>query len=152
MQKKNIVPSSMYLTLPFFSKMVLTVLIMKNREKGNDVINFWLLTCFPLIWKVFTAIICDNLYETSRQWNCCQRKKKGVPKQIKEARNHLLIEKMILRICRRLTGLGMTCTYTTRRHMTPPLSPVVGWWNVCLGLQRICKWCYVTAWKIRRQN
>ena len=55
------------------------------------------------------------------------RGKKGVPKQIKEAKeDHLLIEKMILRICRRLTGLGMTSTYTTRRHMTPPLSPVVG--------------------------
>ena len=131
-------PFSMYLTLPFFSKMVLKLLIIKNRDKGMMSLTFGYWHAFPLYGRY--SLIRDKLHEILRLWNCCQRKK-GVPKQIRAAKDNLLIEKMILRICKRLTGLGMTCTYTTRRHMTCPLSPVVGWWNVCLGLPRICKWC-----------
>ena len=45
--------------------------------------------------------------------------KKRVSKKIKGTKDQLVIEKMILRNCKRkLTGLRMVCIYTTRRHMT----------------------------------
>ena len=53
------------------------VIIMKYREKGNDVINFRLITCFPLMWKIFAEILSDKLsahLESQRLLpirNCC---------------------------------------------------------------------------------
>ena len=40
-----------------------TVLIMKEKEKGNDVTNYRPITCLPLMWKVLTGIIGDAMYE-----------------------------------------------------------------------------------------
>ena len=37
------------------------VIIMKYREKGNDIINFRLITCLPLMWKIFVEILSDKL-------------------------------------------------------------------------------------------
>ena len=61
-----------------------TVLIMKDREKGNDVTNFRPITCLPLMWKIFTGILSDELYdhlESKRllpeEQKGCQRKSKG---------------------------------------------------------------------------
>lgn len=39
------------------------VLIMKNKEKGNDVINSILITCLLSMWKVFTRIPSGKLFD-----------------------------------------------------------------------------------------
>lgn len=39
------------------------VLIMKNKEKGNDVINSILITCLLFMWKVFTRIPSGKLFD-----------------------------------------------------------------------------------------
>ena len=39
-----------------------TVLLIKDREKGKDVINFRSITIYPLMWKMFTGIFNDQLY------------------------------------------------------------------------------------------
>ena len=40
-----------------------TVIIMKDREKGNDVTNFRPITCLPLMQKIFTGMLSDELYD-----------------------------------------------------------------------------------------
>ena len=44
-----------------------TVLIMKDREKGNDVTNFRPIACLPLMWEMTIWKVKD----------CCQMNKRG---------------------------------------------------------------------------
>ena len=36
---------------------------MKDREKGYDVTNFRPIICLPPMWKIFTGILSDELYD-----------------------------------------------------------------------------------------
>ena len=54
-----------------------TVLVMKDRRKGNDVINFRPITCLPVMSKIFTGILCDELYKHLKS---CQMNKRGPEK------------------------------------------------------------------------
>lgn len=38
------------------------ILLMKDRKKGKDVINFRSITSWPLMQKIFTGIFSDQLY------------------------------------------------------------------------------------------
>ena len=38
-----------------------TALIMRDREIGDDVTNLRPITCLPLMWKIFTGILSDEL-------------------------------------------------------------------------------------------
>lgn len=38
-------------------------LIMKDKMKGAEVSNFRLITCFPLMWKLLTGILSEEMYQ-----------------------------------------------------------------------------------------
>ena len=40
-----------------------TVLIVKNKKLGSITTNFRPITCLPLIWKLLTGILADELYQ-----------------------------------------------------------------------------------------
>ena len=54
-----------------------TVLIMKDREKGNDVTNFKPITCLSLTWKIFTGIPIDELYDYLESERLLPEEQKG---------------------------------------------------------------------------
>ena len=39
------------------------LLCIKEIQKGNMVSNFRAITCLPLIWKLLTSILAEELYE-----------------------------------------------------------------------------------------
>ena len=39
-----------------------TVLIQQDKDKGRDVSNFSPITCLPLMWKLLTGIMADQMY------------------------------------------------------------------------------------------
>ena len=39
-----------------------TVLIQKNKAKGNIPSNYRPITCLPLVWKLLTGILADEIY------------------------------------------------------------------------------------------
>ena len=85
-----------------------TILIMKDREKSNDVTNFRPITCLPLMWKIFTGIISDELYYHVESERLLPEEQKGCQRKSRGAKDQLLIDKMILRSCnKRMTGLEM---------------------------------------------
>ena len=80
-----------------------TVLIMKDREKRNDVTNFR-----PITWKIFTGILSDELYDHLKSERLLPAEQKRCRRKSRGAKEQLLIDKMILRNCKRqITGLGM---------------------------------------------
>ena len=85
-----------------------TVLIIKDKKKGNEVLNYRPTTCLSMLWKVFTGVlyeeICDHL-EANRSLPVEQ---KGCHKRTLGTKDQLLIDKMIIKNCkRRHTGLAM---------------------------------------------
>ena len=79
-----------------------TVLLLKDKSKGNEVSNYGPMTCLPFMWKLLTDIIADKIYNhlegdyllPEEQKGCCRNNNRGTKDQ-------LLIDKAIIKNCRR---------------------------------------------------
>ena len=66
-----------------------TVLLLKDKSRGNKVSNYKPITCSPLIWKLITGIAADEIYNhlgenhllTEEQKLCC-RNSRGTKDQL----------------------------------------------------------------------
>ena len=85
-----------------------TTLIMKDKDKGAEVSNFRPITCLPLMWKLFTGLLSQEIYQHLEQQNLLPDAQKGCRKTSRGTKDQLLIDKMIIRNSkRRQTGLAM---------------------------------------------
>ena len=78
-----------------------TVLIQKDKSKGNEASNYRPITCLLLTWKLLAGIIADEIYGflddegiLPEEQKGCRRKSKGTGKQ-------LYIDKMLLQEVKR---------------------------------------------------
>ena len=86
-----------------------TVLCQKDPSKGNAVDNYRPISCLPLMWKLMTGIVAEKIYNFLDVNDKLPVEQKGCKKKIRESIYQLLIDKTILRDCRkRHTNLGMT--------------------------------------------
>ena len=85
-----------------------TVLIVKDKAKGNDVTNFRPITCLSLLWKLLTGILSEEIYNHLNYNGLLTLEQKGCRQKSRGTKDQLLIDKMILKNCkRRHTGLAM---------------------------------------------
>ena len=85
-----------------------TLLCIKEIQKGNLVSNFRPITCPPLIWKLLTGILAEELYEHLEKTNSLPWEQKRCRKRSRGTKDQLLIDKMIVKDCkRRLTSLAV---------------------------------------------
>ena len=85
-----------------------TLLCVKELEKGNAVANFRPITCLPLLWKLLTGILAEELYEHLENTNILPWEQKGCRKGSQGTKDQLLIDKMIVKNCKkRLTSLAV---------------------------------------------
>ena len=85
-----------------------TSLMMKDTEKGPIVSNFRPITCLPLMWKLLTSVLADAMYEHLDGKGLLVDEQKGCRRKSRGTKDQLLIDKMVMRSCkRRLCGLGM---------------------------------------------
>ena len=106
-----------------------TVSCQKDAAKGNAVDNFRPITCLPLMWKLLTGIIADDMYNFMERENLLPEEQKGCRRKSRGTKDQLLIDKTILRDCkRRKTNLAMAwIDYTVGRPMT--LFPIAGFFS-----------------------
>ena len=84
------------------------MLCQKDPAKGNSVENFRPITCLPLMWKLLTGISGD-MYCFMENENLLLEEQKGCRRKSRGAKDQLLIDKTILKDCRkRRTNLAMT--------------------------------------------
>ena len=83
--------------------------------------DFRPITCLPLIWKLLTGILTEELYEHLEKTNSLPRKQKGCRKGSRGTKDQLLIDKMIVKDCKiRLTSLTVAWTdYRKAYDMVP---------------------------------
>ena len=86
-----------------------TVLIVTDKDKGNDeVTNFRPITCLPIMCILRTGIISEEMYKHLDEEKLLQDEQKGCGRQKRGTKDQLLIDKMVIRNCRRrLTNLAM---------------------------------------------
>ncbi|XP_047488218.1 uncharacterized protein LOC125038695 [Penaeus chinensis] len=85
-----------------------TVLCQKDPKKGNAVENYRPITCLPLMWKLMTGIIADQMYDYLEKEHLLPDEQKGCRRKSRGTKDQLLIDKTILKDCRkRHTNLAM---------------------------------------------
>ena len=85
-----------------------TVLCQKDPSKGNAVDNYRPISCLSLMWKLMTETIAESIYNFPDVNNKLPVEQKGCKEKSRGATDQLLIDKTILRYCRkRHTNLGM---------------------------------------------
>ena len=78
-----------------------TVLIMKDCKKGGVTGNYRPIACLPIMWKLLTRINGDEIYGHLERSGLLQNEKKGCRRGSRGTKDQLLIDKTILRNCRK---------------------------------------------------
>ena len=78
-----------------------TVLCQKDPAKGSDVGNFRPISCLPLMWKLMTAIISEEMYSYLDNNGLLANEQKGCRKKSRGTKDQLIIDKCIMKDCKR---------------------------------------------------
>ena len=85
-----------------------TVLIMKDVKKGNIASNYRPITCLPVMYKLLTSMIAEDLYRHMDDQQLFPEEQKGCKKRSRGTKDQLIIDKAVLKDCRsRKTNLAM---------------------------------------------
>ena len=74
-----------------------TVLIQKDKGKGTVSSNYRPITCLPIVWKLLTSLIADDIYHHLETKSLLPQEQRGCRKRTKGTRDLLFIDKMILK-------------------------------------------------------
>ena len=78
-----------------------TVLIMKDKNKGNIASNYRPITSLPLMWKLLTGLIADEIYEYLGKNDLLPQEQKGGRKKFRRTADQLYIDQMVLKEVKR---------------------------------------------------
>ena len=85
-----------------------TFLLIKDPAKGPIPSNYRPITCLPMVWKLMTGTVSEYIYKHLIENNLMPDEQKGCKKKSRGCKELLLIDKMILKNCkRRKTNLYM---------------------------------------------
>ena len=100
-----------------------TVLLIKDKAKGNAVGDYRPITSLPIMWKVLTGIKAEDLYQHLHQGSLLPDEQKGSRKESSGTKGQLVIERAILRDCKqRKTNLAIAWIDYKKAHDTVPHS------------------------------
>ena len=73
-----------------------TVLIQKDKAKRNIASNYQPITCLPLVWKLLTGTLADELYAYLEKKILLPEEQKGRRRKCKGTSDLLFIDKIVL--------------------------------------------------------
>ncbi|CAB3978867.1 Hypothetical predicted protein [Paramuricea clavata] len=111
-----------------------TVLCLKDPSRGNAVDNFRPISCLPLMWKLMTGVIAESMYIFLEMNDVLPNEQKGCRRKTRGTKNQLLIDKLVLRDCkRRHTNLSMAWIDYRKAYDMVPHS----WIVECMSMFKI---------------
>ena len=111
------------------------LLCIKEIQKGNLVSNYRPVISLPLIWKLETSILAEELHEHLKKTTSLPWEKKRCRKRSPGTKDQLLIDKMIVKNCkRRLTSLSVARIDYRKSYAMVPHSWIKKSWR-SLGQQ-----------------
>ena len=85
-----------------------SVSCVNDATKSNSADNFRPITCLPLMWKCITGIITESIYGFLEGNMALPNEQKGCRRKSRGTKDQLIIDKMVLKYCRRRnTNLAM---------------------------------------------
>ena len=106
-----------------------TVLCQKDRQKGNTADNYRPITCLPLMWKLLTEVIAEEMYNYLEREKILPEEQKGCKRGSRGTKDQLLIDKTVLKDCKkRYTNLSMAWIDYKKAYDLVPHS----WVNECM--------------------
>ena len=111
-------------------------LCLKDISKGNAVENYRPITCLPLMWKLLTGVIAEEMYGYLEGENLLPNEQKGCKRKSRGTKDQLLIDKTVLKDCRkRHTNLAMAWIDYRKAYDFIPHS----WIKECMELMGIAE-------------
>ena len=74
-----------------------TSLLQKDKSKGNVASNYRPITCLPLMWKLLTGVIADQIYAHLDQEKLLPEEQKGCRKGSRGANDLLYIDRAVIK-------------------------------------------------------
>ena len=74
-----------------------TALLQKDKSKGNIASNYRRITFSPLMWKLLSVVIADQIYRHLDQQKLSPEKQKGCTKRSRETNDFLYIDRAVIR-------------------------------------------------------
>ena len=98
-----------------------TALLLKDKSKENKVRNYRPITCLPLMWKLYTGIIADEIYNHLEENDLLPEEQKRCRRNSRCTKDQLLIDKAVMKNRRRRKdGLNMVwIDYQKSYYMVP---------------------------------
>ena len=85
-----------------------TILAVKDRGNNNDLTNFHLITCLPIMRKLLTRMMAEEPQKHLEQAELSPDKQRGCGRKRKGTKDQLLKDKMVIKICKkRFTDLAL---------------------------------------------
>ena len=104
--------------------------------QGTQADNYRPITCLPIMWKLLTGIMGEKLYQHLERNGMLADEQKGCRKRSRGAKDQLLVDKAILKNCRRrMTNLSMAWIDYKKAYDMVPHS----WILKCLEMVRGAK-------------
>ena len=127
-----------------------TTLLMKDKSKGAEVTNYRPIACLNLLWKILTGIFADKVYTHLDDNDILPLEQKGCRKKSQGTKDHLAIDKAVLRNCRRRqTNLCMGWIDFKKAYDMVPHSwivEVMDILNIAVNIKSLLT-TSMTAWK-----
>ena len=109
-----------------------TMLCQKDPQKGNTADNYQPITSLPLMWKLLTGVIAEEMYNYLEREKILQEEQKGHKRGSCGTKDQLLIDKTVLKDCKkRHTNLFIAWIRYRKAHDLVPHS----WVNECKCLE-----------------
>ena len=98
-----------------------TSLLQKDKSKGNVASNYRPITCLPLMWKLLTGVIADQIYAYLDQEKLLPEEQKGCRKGSRGTNDLLYIDRAVIKeVKSRNKNLAMAwIDYKKAYHMIP---------------------------------
>ena len=117
-----------------------TILCQKDAAKGNAVDNYRPISCLPLMWKLTTGIISQEMYCYLESEKLLPEEQKGCRRKSRGTKDQLLIDKTILKDCkRRKTNLSMAWIDYRKAYDLVPHSWILECLDICGIAENIIK-------------
>ena len=99
-------------------------MLQKDKSKGNVASNYGPITCLPLVWKLLTGVIADQIYAHLHQEKLLLEEQKGFRKGSRGTNDLLYIDRAVIKeVKSRNKNLAMTwIDYKKVYDMVPHLS------------------------------
>ena len=107
-----------------------TALLQKDKSKDNIASNYRPIACLPLMWKLLSGIIADQIYGHLDQQKLLTEEQKGCRKRSKGTNDLLYIDRAVIgEVKSRKKNLAMAWINDMAYDMVPH-----SWIKECLGL------------------